>query len=211
MNAVQFDDGRRTDVLNLSQYSGSNDVSRENHGSSLVLSNNARSDASYSSLSAKTTAAPTKRKRKRGKKERKQVAIDAAGSTTTEPPPPPIKIPLPVIVPSLPKSGTTTVHKYFLCGGQKSAHHVYKKNGKIQNKIGRCVKRNLKQGRRAFDDCGDYDVWTDTGFVAATYKSGAEKQTVQENVPCFYPLIEALDDVYESYPNATWLLSLIHI
>ena len=81
-------------------------------------------------------------------------------------------VPTPIFVPSLPKSGTTTAHEYFLCGGQKSAHFGGN-NGNATFKIGHCAHRNTRQGLAPFDGCGDYDVWTDTGTfkyrVNATY------------------------------------------
>lgn len=86
-----------------------------------------------------------------------------------------LKIPFPVFVPSLPKSGTTSIHQYFICGGHKSAHHVYRDTeGRVQNKLGRCIETNLKKARRQqkqqpnftsspLEGCGGYDIWTDTG------------------------------------------------
>jgi hypothetical protein len=73
-----------------------------------------------------------------------------------------LQVPTPIFVPSLPKSGTTTVHEYFQCGGQKSAHLIGNR-GNSTFKIGRCAHRNFRQGQAPFEGCGDYDVWTDTG------------------------------------------------
>jgi len=61
-----------------------------------------------------------------------------------------LKVPVPIFVPSLPKSGTSTVHKYFRCGGQKSAHLFANRK-----KIGSCVEQELKQGIPPFTTC----VW----------------------------------------------------
>jgi Sulfotransferase family len=142
-----------------------------------------------------------------------------------------LQVPTPIFVPSLPKSGTTTVHEYFQCGGQKSAHLIGN-SGNATFKIGRCAHRNIRQGEAPFDGCGDYDVWTDTGayrrlkilvnersnwacthsstsfemtgYVAARYHhDGRDLRT--NNIQCFYPLIDALEEVYTAYPNATFL------
>lgn len=75
----------------------------------------------------------------------------------------PLKVPYPIFVPSLPKSGTTTTHKYFSCGGQNSVHLAGRTEDSIF-KIGRCAQRNVEEGRAPFVGCGDYDVWTDTGM-----------------------------------------------
>ncbi|CAB9500843.1 expressed unknown protein [Seminavis robusta] len=125
------------------------------------------------------------------------------GKTSKKPKKAKLKVPTPIFVPSLPKSGTTTVHQYFLCGGQKSAHLAGTK-GDGMFKIGRCAHSNFRQRKPPFADCGDYDVYSDTGYVAARYfPDGRELRT--NNIQCFYPLIDALEDVYTSYPNATFL------
>lgn len=116
-----------------------------------------------------------------------------------------LKVPKPVFVPSLPKSGTTSIHKYFLCGGQNSAHHVYKNNGKLTGKIGRCWKQNIKKGKPPLRGCGDHDIWSDTGFVGLRYRQGINISSIHKEIPCYYPLIEALDQVYTFYPNSTFL------
>lgn len=89
----------------------------------------------------------------------------------------------PIFVTSLPKSGTTSVWKYFVCGGQKASHAWITrgsptkkkrrkgKTGWISTKeeepkpelAGRCIHENIKNGKPPFNDCGEYDVYTDTG------------------------------------------------
>ena len=44
------------------------------------------------------------------------------------------------------------------------------------------------------EGCGDYDAWTDTGYHARGGK-------------CFYPSVDGLEAFYESYPNATIVLT----
>jgi Sulfotransferase domain len=120
-------------------------------------------------------------------------------------PPPKLKVPLPIFVPSLPKSGTTSIHKYFQCGNQRSAHLVYRIDGKVHNKIGRCWQRNIQQGKPPLEGCGDHDIWSDTGYVDLNYRKGQNKSQSVSNIPCYYPLIQALDQIYEAYPNSTFL------
>lgn len=43
------------------------------------------------------------------------------------------------------------------------------------------------------------------GFVGLNYRKGQNKSKTATNIPCYYPLIEALDEMYEFYPNATFL------
>lgn len=77
-----------------------------------------------------------------------------------------LKVPYPIFIPSLPKSGTTTTHRYFECGGQKSAHLAGRNetNDSIF-RIGRCAQKNVEAGKPPFEGCGDYDVWSDTGEI----------------------------------------------
>jgi hypothetical protein len=194
LSGVHLDEHRRTEVLLMH---GSHD--KDVHDP--VLPGNQTSP--YSQVSIRfpdTTTLPPRRSRRRQKNRDQTLQEESTELTPTQ-----LKVPLPIFVPSLPKSGTTSIHKYFLCGGQKSAHHVYKIDGKLQNKIGRCVQRNMNRNTPPFDGCGDYDIWTDTGYVAPSYHKGASHANTTEEVPCFYPLIEALDQVYEAYPNATML------
>lgn len=80
-----------------------------------------------------------------------------------------LKVPTPIFVPSLPKSGTTSTHQYFQCGGHKSAHLVAH-SGEDTFKIGRCAQRNVREGRQPFAGCGDgIDVWTDTGMIQFSF------------------------------------------
>lgn len=45
---------------------------------------------------------------------------------------------------------------------------------------------------------------SNTGYVAARYQPDG-KDLQQHNIQCYYPLINALEEVYTSYPNATIL------
>lgn len=103
--------------------------------------------------------------------------------------PNPIKIPFPVFVASLFKSGTTTIHAYFGCGGQRSVHWV----GADGERTGQCLRENISSGRRPLAGCGDYDVWTDNSLIRPPI--------------CWDPSVTDLEAIYEAYPNATLLLT----
>ena len=94
-----------------------------------------------------------------------------------------LKVPLPIFVPSLPKSGTTSIHEYFLCGKQNSAHHVYRIDGKVKNKIGRCWQSNIREGRPPLAGCGDHDIWSDTGRF---YGENWLVHTISTLQPCWW-------------------------
>lgn len=106
-----------------------------------------------------------------------------------------MKIPTPIFVTSLPKSGTTSTWKYFLCGlGKGQAAHQYAKvhNGTKQVRLGMCLKDNMLKKRDFLAGCGDYQVWTDAGALAPG--------------TCWYPSIHnGLQALYNDYPKATIL------
>lgn len=104
-----------------------------------------------------------------------------------------IKIQYPVFAASLYKSGTTTIHAYFECGGQKSVHYS---NGRTRT--GPCLQRRIQKGLHpVFEGCGGdtFDIYTDNANLNAPRS-------------CFDPSVHGLDAIYESYPNATILMAV---
>jgi hypothetical protein len=74
------------------------------------------------------------------------------------------KLSYPVFVTSLPKSGTTSIWKFFKCGQQLASHNwIQKVNTTVSTPSGKCIHENILQGKPPFQDCGAYDVYTDTG------------------------------------------------
>ena len=123
-------------------------------------------------------------------------------------PPKLLKVPYPIFVTSLPKSGTTSTQRYFQCGlndVEAAAHHwtVNATTGKDM-KIGKCMLRNIQNNKTLFDNCGDYQVWTDTGFMPEPNKP---KPTTDDTDECFFPTLHehGLEAFYQSYPNGTLL------
>lgn len=44
------------------------------------------------------------------------------------------------------------------------------------------------------------------GYIGVQHKGGGNEHVQQvENIPCYYPLIESLEEIYTAYPNATFL------
>jgi hypothetical protein len=74
------------------------------------------------------------------------------------------KVSYPIFVTSLPKSGTTSIWKYFKCGHQLSCHNWIQKIDDTKSSIaGICIEDNILHHRPPFENCGRYDVYTDTG------------------------------------------------
>ena len=123
-------------------------------------------------------------------------ALVAAPSDESKAFPAPIKLPFPIFVASLFKSGTTTVHSYFACGGQRSVHW---KNANHKS-TGQCIQQNiLLRQEEANDDpfqgCGDYDVWSDQAVLQPPHN-------------CWDPSIHGLEAIYKAHPLATILLAV---
>jgi hypothetical protein len=130
-----------------------------------------------------------------------------------------LQVPTPIFVASLPKSGTTSIWQYFQCGGHAASHQWIKvleddpaakavaSNGtntvpvaaatSSSMQSGACIRRNIARNRPPFAGCGQSPVLTDTGFANFAGPGLAD---------CYYPSMDALDAIYESYPTATILL-----
>jgi Sulfotransferase domain len=131
----------------------------------------------------------------------------------------PLKVQLPIFVPSLPKSGTTSIWQYFQCGGWRASHQWTRidddeeisenssrdpasNENRTITLIGACMHDNVQHDRPTFQGCGGDPIYTDTGYARfKVLPSGAPGTPL-----CYYPSISALDDVARHYPNATILL-----
>ena len=105
---------------------------------------------------------------------------------------PMLKVPFPIFVASLPKSGTTSIARMFYCGNVSTAHTFANTQDGQQVRIGECYQKNVGLSRPPFEGCGNYDVWSDNGFIRGRR--------------CYYPSIHGLSEYYKHYPNATILL-----
>jgi len=109
-----------------------------------------------------------------------------------------LRVPTPIFLLSLPKSGTTSIYKYFGCGNVPAVHHVTKNETGHKFKIGVCMSDNVnKFNRPLLKGCGDhhYKVWTDAGAIFDL-----------KNPQCYYPSVHGLDDIVKDYPQATIML-----
>jgi hypothetical protein len=75
-----------------------------------------------------------------------------------------VEIAYPIFVTGLPKTGTTSLFKFFRCGGVRSSHTwVTKPGAEKPTLIGECIQANILQDHPPFEGCGTYDVFSDTG------------------------------------------------
>lgn len=121
-----------------------------------------------------------------------------------------LKLPKPIIVVGLPKSGTTSIYKFFQCAGISTSHYCCSPGAKDHppchpedtpraeiesHKCGVCIRRNVYFGNPPLDGCGDtYDV-----FAQIDAEIGRE---------LYMPQVKALDQFHLHYPNATFVLNL---
>lgn len=126
-----------------------------------------------------------------------------------------LKVPLPIFVLNLPKSGTLTVDKYFDCGMGSfwSMHHWMRNASGYHCQLGQCMGRNVDAGRPIVDGCGGYAVYTDAGAIweadEEDLRSGGFNQAAAAgtNTRCFYPGVHGLDNIAKYYPNST----IVHV
>jgi len=113
------------------------------------------------------------------------------------------KLPTPVLALSLPKSGTTSIQKYFNCAQPRSASHHWSslQNGSLV-KHGECLGENHRHGRPMLDGCGEYITWSDMGGVYHV-----QNDTGQNTWDCFFPSVNGLDNIARYYPIA----SILHV
>jgi hypothetical protein len=96
-----------------------------------------------------------------------------------------VKIPYPVYIASLYKSGTTTVHDYFVCGNQSAVHHG----------VARDMYFNIRKGVDPFEGFSQYQVFSDHSHFRGSM--------------CFEPSTAmSLDAIYKFHPNMTMILSV---
>jgi len=127
-----------------------------------------------------------------------------------------IKVPHPIFVLNLPKSGTESIHKYFDCGlgPYWSSHHWTKNSSGHQFRLGECMGRNLRGGRPLVDGCGSATVYTDAGAIwrvppvddnGAIRNSNIASSNITAPIlkprwDCFYPGVHGLEAIARDYP-----------
>ena len=99
------------------------------------------------------------------------------------------KLPKPFINLGYPKMGTTSLHKFFQCGGITSYHYLCGKGGKTKPPCAECIKQSVSQGQLPFAQCQD------DGEAWAQIDNGR-----------YFPQIQLLDKFVEGYPEATFIL-----
>lgn len=118
--------------------------------------------------------------------------------------------PTPIIVMGLPKAGTTSVGKYFECGFTKeyqyrvSHYDCHEQRGELENQIhggGRPCgiimynnKVSTEELSSIFDTIDHFDVYSEIDMI--------------QDRSIILPQVRFITQIYDAYPNATWILNL---
>lgn len=111
----------------------------------------------------------------------------------------------PVIVVGLEKTGTSSIAAYFTCGDVGTTHWVCAagSNRRRRQSCGHCVYKNILAGLPPLKSCGRNRtaVWAQLDVTSKPLPGGNSRL-------CYWPQVEALDQLKLHYPNATWVLNL---
>jgi hypothetical protein len=128
----------------------------------------------------------------------------------------PFKLPLPIFVLNMPKSGTQSIYDYFAkCGGGIGKHWVaHYWIQRFQSRVGRCLADNVWNDRPMAQGCGEaklagYAIYTDAGLIWSE-KGGIDNNNNQTSSSswtrkCFFPGVHGLENIAKYYPHATIL------
>jgi len=135
-----------------------------------------------------------------------------------------LKLPKPIIVLGLPKSGTTSIYHFFRCAGIPSSHYCCSPGasdhppcypeGTVQrereyHKCGFCIERNLRKGLPPLHGCGDkFDVFAQIDTEMVSYDIDKRSGKLISWGRMYLPQVTELENLNLHYPNATFILNL---
>jgi len=118
-----------------------------------------------------------------------------------------MRLPVPIIVMGLPKAGTTSIGSYFQCGfGQeyqhrvshydchKDPHPIERQKDGARLSCGVRMSNNNVDKRPVFHNIDHFDVYSEIDHL------------YPNNI--FFPQLRSIEQIYDAYPNATWILNL---
>ena len=109
-------------------------------------------------------------------------------------------LPRPVLNLGFPKAGSTTMHLFFECGGWKSSHQFCSR--RRINTCAQCMKDAIFKGLPPVTTCGkraqrfhtEVEVFTQLDYTSESI--------------CYWPQIQALEEIHRDKPNATFILGM---
>jgi predicted SnoaL-like aldol condensation-catalyzing enzyme len=141
-----------------------------------------------------------------------------------------LKLPSPVFVLGYPKSGTTSIWRFFHCSGIVSQHFCCCGDQSDHppcetNSMAKCILRNMANERPILQGCGDYQVYAQLDGERPIYSDNQGMKGVLLNngslhiqpkalrgnsllMRHFLPQHFHLDEIHQHAPNATYVLPL---
>eukprot|EP00565_Helicotheca_tamesis_P001285 CAMPEP_0185727514 /NCGR_PEP_ID=MMETSP1171-20130828/3180_1 /TAXON_ID=374046 /ORGANISM="Helicotheca tamensis, Strain CCMP826" /LENGTH=349 /DNA_ID=CAMNT_0028396097 /DNA_START=121 /DNA_END=1168 /DNA_ORIENTATION=+ len=105
----------------------------------------------------------------------------------------------PILNMGFPDPGNKKLKEFFHCGGLNSNHQICTNkridipSGKYFRYCGVCMRDAISDGLPPLKSCGDFDVFTHLSVE-------------QPPDMCYWPQVEALNEIHKEYPDATFLL-----
>lgn len=103
--------------------------------------------------------------------------------------------PNPTLVVGLPKSGTKSVADYFQCGCYKVIHYSCEREGLKNPRCGELIQKNVLAGVDPLMHTGNASVYAQVDVTGLNHAS------------CFYPQMQALEEIHQHHPNSTFILN----
>lgn len=143
-----------------------------------------------------------------------------------------LKLPLPIIVLSFPKSGTTSVHHFFSCSGVTAQHFCCCGDESDhppceKDTMSVCILKNMAKNRKMLENCGNYQVYCQldgerpilrdneqqrNGILledgTLEFHDTSTSQGRNSMFRHFLPQHFNLDRLHLEYPTATYLMPL---
>ena len=113
-----------------------------------------------------------------------------------------LPLPRPILVVGMPKTGTTSIHKYFQCAGLSSIHWrnyeiAAEKKDDAEIYVGTCMRNASDSGLPLLQTCGNYNVYAQMDVTSPDNPSQG----------CYFPQISNLNELSNEAPAATFILN----
>ena len=131
-----------------------------------------------------------------------------------------LRLPKPIINVGFPKGGTSTIFSFFQCNGLKAQHWYCcgTQNHPRPKLMSKCMLKNLIAKAPIFEDCGDYDVYTEINgprhFHQNQHRTLLDNGTLLSQIESrstklrlFFPQHHRLDAIHQQHPNATLIFN----
>lgn len=194
-------------------------VKREETTDSTEVEASAEDGAAKEGVDLAVVASALKSVRRRDRRPQEDAAVEALYTAPQN-----LLLPKPIINVGFPKAGTSTIFSFFHCNGLRAQHWLccdpQDHPGRTEKEMlmSRCMIENMIADRPLFEECGNYDVYTEINgprsFVdfdgRTLLEDGSLLPSNQSTVGqqrLFFPQHYLLDKIHQQYPDATFILN----